>query len=196
MLLNVQPQSGCLPPLQEIGKERLLHAPASCLPRVLNVNTAVWQRALAVWRLLGVADPPAVALRNPKLPAVRWLVPGTHAKLAALQRLLPWQPSAADVVSQCGSYAASYSTSRVIGRLLFLQQEGTLHLLVADKAAERRDWWQQQHLHGGQQADKPAFVSLSNLATLSDAKFCSLLRWSAASLKDRAVSQVAAAASA
>ena len=130
--------------MQEFGKEQLLLAPPSCLPRVLTVDTTVWQRALAVWRLLGVADPPAVALGNLKLPAVHWLAPGTLAKLAALQRLPPWQPSAADVVSQCGGYAAIYSTSRLIGRLLFLQQEGTLHLLVADNAAARQHWLQQR----------------------------------------------------
>ena len=169
MLLKGTTDEPCFP-LQEFGKERLLRAPSSSLAQVLSVNTAVWQCALAVWRLLGVADPRAMAMRSFGLLGYDWLAPGTLAKLAALQHLPPWQPSAAAVVSQCGGYAAIYSTSRLIGRLLFLQQEGTLHLLVADKAAAR----QQRDLHGGQPADAPCRISLADVAGLTDAKFCCL----------------------
>ena len=165
----------CCPSLQEFGREALLQAAPWPRAAVLGVDTAVWQRTMAVWRLLGVADPAAVALGNLQLLASNWLAPGTHAKLAALQRLLPWQPAAADAVQQCASYVVATGPKRLIGRLLFLQQAGALPLLVADKQAARRQWREERGLPVGQTAaGEPQLVSLSDVCTLSDAEFCAL----------------------
>ena len=157
------------------GREALLEAGTSSLARQLAVDTAVWQRALAVWRLLGVPDPVAVAMNNLRTLSRDWLAPGRLAALTALQRLLPWQPSAADAVQQCAGYVATYAPRQLIGRLLFLQQEGVLPLLVANKRAAQRQWRQERGLPAGPAAHgEPQFVSMGDAAVLNDAKFGAL----------------------
>ncbi len=161
--------------MQEFNLEQLLQAAPSTFARMLAIDASVWQRALAAWQLLGVADPAAVARNNLLLHTCEWLTRGVLAKLAALQQLLPWQPTAADVVQQFGVYVAAGAPQRLIGRLLFLQQEGWLPLLVADKLAARQQWRQQRGLNAGQPTDQPLFISLRETAVLSDAKFCAML---------------------
>ena len=129
-----------------------------------------------MWQLLGVADPPALALRNTRSLTLNWLAADRLASLLALQQLLPWQPSAADAVQSCSNYIVNSAPPRLIGRLLFLQQEGVLPLLVADKAAAQREWRRQHGLPANRRAaGQPQLVSLCDTATLSDAKFCALL---------------------
>ncbi|PRW05902.1 16S rRNA methyltransferase G [Chlorella sorokiniana] len=160
----------------EFAREQLLQVAPNCLSHALAVGTAVWQRALAVWRLLGVADPAAVAHKNFLLISYSWLAPGVQAKLAAMQRLLPWGPTAAAAVQQHGSYVVGPAPKRLIGRLLFLQQEGLLLLLVADKAAAQRQWRKQHSLPAGRRAEgEPQLISLRDTAILSDTKFGAML---------------------
>ena len=162
--------------MQEFGLQRLQQAGSKSVPELLHVDTATWQRALAVWRLLGVADPPALALRNTRSLTLNWLAADRLASLVALQQLLPWQPSAADAVQCCGCYIVSSAPPRLIGRLLFVQQEGVLPLLVADKAAVQREWRRQHGLPANRRAaGEPPLISLCDTATLSDAKFYALL---------------------
>ena len=106
--------------LQEFGRQDLLQAPPRSFAALLAVDTAVWQRALAVWQLLGVPDPAALATSNLQPLKAGWLGPRTLAKLAALQQLLPWWPTAAEAVQQYALYVAGPSPERLIGRLLFL----------------------------------------------------------------------------
>ncbi len=142
----------------------------------LGCKTAQWQVALAVWRLLGVADPAALATRNLKLVAVGWLQPALLAAIAALQQLLPWQPTAAEVVQRFATYPAINGPERLIGRLLFLQQEGLLPLLVADKRAARQQWRQWRRLPSNRRVQgEPQFMSLRDTAVLPTAKLCTLL---------------------
>ena len=159
---------------QEFGLERLRQAGPESLAQLLNVDTAVWQRALAVWRLLGVADPAALGLRNTRLLALDWLAPDRLASLAALQQLVPWQPSVANAVQHFSVYVANGAPPRLMGRLLFLQQEGVLPLLVADKRAARKQWRQQRGPAAGQAAEEPLFFSLSEAVNLKDADFLAL----------------------
>ena len=145
---------------QEFGLERLLQAGLMPLAGLLAVDTTTWQRALAVWRLLGVADPAALGLRNNRSLMRDWLAPDRLASLAALQRLLPWQPSLADAVQHFSGYVANSAPPRLMGRLLFLQQERVVPLLVADKQAAQKQWWQQRGLPAGQAAEEPQLFSL------------------------------------
>ena len=168
--------------MQEFELQRLLQAGSLAEP--LAVDTATWQRALAVWRLLGVADPAALALHNTRSLVLNWLAADRLASLVALQQLLPWQPSAADAVQCWGSYVVNSAPPRLIGRLLFLQQEGVLPLLVADKAAARRQWRQQRSLPANRRAEgEPQLMSLSDTAVTSDTKFCSLLEEAQATMQ-------------
>ena len=159
---------------QEFGLERLLQAGPESLAELLKVDTANWQRALAVWRLLGVADPAALGLRSTRSLTLNWLAPDRLASLVALQRLLPWQPSPADAVQQFSGYVANYAPPRLMGRLLFLQQEGVLPLLVANKAAAKRQWRQERSLRAGQEAEQPLLLSLNDAVNLKDADFHAL----------------------
>ena len=162
--------------MQEFGLQRLLQAGPSSLAEPLAVDTATWQRALAVWWLLGVADPAALALCNTRSLTLNWLAADRLASLVALQQLLPWQPLAADAVQSCSSYIVNYALHRLIGRLLFLQQEGVLPLLVADKRAAQQQWRQQHGLSANRRAaGEPQFISLRDTAVESDTKFCSML---------------------
>ena len=116
-----------------------------------------------------------MALNNLAMLYRNWLAPGRLAALTALQRLLPWRPSAADALQQCSGYVATYAPKRLIGRLLFLQQEGALPLLVADKPAAQWQWREEHGLLAGAAAEgEPQFVSLRDAAVLNDAEFCAL----------------------
>ena len=161
---------------QEFGRGRVLQVSLASLAELLAVDATTWQRALAVWQLLGVPNPAALGLGNTRLLVQNWLKPDRLASLLALQQLLPWQPTAADAVQQCATYVANYAPQRLIGRLLFLQQEGLLPLLVADKRAAQQQWRQQRRLRAGQGAtDEPQFIGLRDTAVLSAAKFCAML---------------------
>ncbi|PRW05921.1 hypothetical protein C2E21_9392 [Chlorella sorokiniana] len=163
------------------GSHALLQAPGRSFAGLMVVDTAVWQRALAVWRLLGVADPATLAVVNLQPLAADWLAAGAQAKLAALQRLLPWQPTAAKAVQQCAAYVVGPSPKWLIGRLLFLQQEGTLPLLVADKQTALREWRRQRGLPANRRAEgEPQLVSLNDVVTLREDKFIALLETVAA----------------
>jgi hypothetical protein len=163
-------------PLQEFGKEEALRMMGKA-PGLLATGTAVWRLAVAVWRLCGVADPLAVVCNNPEVLLVDWLSPTRLANLLALQRLLPWEPSAAQVIERYGGYVAGKSAKRVAGRVLYLEQRGLLLQLVADKSTAKQEWRQsQQKLSAGREpASKPAFISVSNVATLDPAKFAGLV---------------------
>ena len=132
------------------------------LASLLAAHTATWQLALAVWRALGVPDPAVLALSNLKLLTRNWLLPDPLANLLALQRSLRL-PSEAAVVQRFADYVAAPSSQRVAGRLLFLQQEALLHLLVVRE-------------RGGQPPDDehPLSISLRDVAKLPDAAFCAL----------------------
>ena len=159
---------------QEFGLERLLQAGPESLKELLAVDAANWRRALAVWQLLGVAEPAALGLRNTRSLTLDWLAPDRLASLAALQQLLPWQPLPADAVQHCSGYVANYAPPRLMGRLLFLQQEGVLPLLVADKRTAKRQWQQQRGPAAGQAAEEPPFFSLPEALQLKDADFLAL----------------------
>ena len=156
---------------QEFGLERLLQAGPQSLAELLHVDTATWQGALAVWRLLGVADPAVLGLRSTRSLTLNWLAPDRLASLAALQQLLPWQPSPADAAQHFSGYVANYAPPRLMGRLLFLQQEGVLPLLVADKRAAQQQLRQQRRLPAGLAAEEPPFLSLYDAVRLKDADF-------------------------
>jgi hypothetical protein len=145
---------------------------------LLVIDVVVWRQALAVWRLCGVADPLAVVRNNPPMLTVNWLNPSRLANLLALQRLLPWEPSAAQVIERYGGYVASTAPKKLTGRLLYLEQLSLLELLVADKPTAKREWRQsQQGLSAGREAaGKPAFISVSNVATLAPTKFAGLVQ--------------------
>ncbi len=160
--------------MQEFGRERLLQASLASLAELLAVDVTTWQRALAVWRLLGVADPAALGMGNTRSLVLNWLKPGNLANLMALQ-LLPWQPTATDAVQQFHGYVVNYTPQRLIGRLLFVQQEGLLPLLVADKQAALQQVRRQRRLRAGQPADQPLFISLSDVGKLPNANFFSVL---------------------
>jgi hypothetical protein len=146
--------------LQEFGREEGLRM-VSAAPGLLAIRTAVWRRALAVWGLCGVADPRAVAVNCAQTVYQDWLRPSIQANLLALQRYLPWQPSAAEVIEQFASYVSTYAVKRLAGRLLFLEQAGLLPLLVVDKRVARQEWRQQQGLLVSKKtAGEPLFVSV------------------------------------
>jgi hypothetical protein len=107
---------------------------------------------------------------------VEWLHRSRLANLRALQQRLPWEVSAAQGIEQYGGYVASRAADRVAGRLLYLEQLGLLPLLVADKMAAKREWRLQQGLSGSKQAaGEPVFISASDVATLTAARFDSLV---------------------
>ena len=161
-----------LPCLQKLGREQALRA-VDKAPQLLAVNTAVWQRAPAVMWLCGVADPAAVALNNPLMLCVDWLAPGRLANRLALQRCLGLSP--AGVYERFGSYVAITSAEKLAGRLLYLEQRGLLHLLAADKQAARQAWRQERGLPANKRAaGEPAFISVSDVATLADKRFSCL----------------------
>ena len=136
-----------------------------------------------------MADPTALGLRNTQSLPLDWLAPDRLAKLAALQQLLPWQPSAVDAVQQFAAYVAMAGPSRLMGRLLFLQQEGVLPLVVAERRAAQQQWRQQRSLPASSGAQGvPQLFSLRDIAILSDAKFCALLEQAEAAQPEQPVS--------
>jgi hypothetical protein len=100
-----------------------------------------------------------------------WLRPSVQANLLALRCYLSWQPSAAEVIERFASYV-SCSAERLAGRLLFLEQAGLLPLLVANERVALQEWQQQGGLPATKKAAGiPAYISVRNVAVLSDAVF-------------------------
>lgn len=164
------------PPTQTFGQDALLAAPRSLAAQMLATRTDLWQQSLAVWGLLGVADPTAVAAQQLGAVTYGWLEPMRLARLLALQRLLPWQPTADEVLRRFAVYVAGVATPKLISRLLFIRQAGKLPLLVADKRGEQLRWRRQQGLQANRRAaGEPAYISMGDVAVLTDAQFCALL---------------------
>ncbi|KAI3427404.1 hypothetical protein D9Q98_010319 [Chlorella vulgaris] len=161
----------------EFGKEEALKMVEKA-PKLLAISVVVWRQALAVWRLCGVADPLAVVRNNPSLLGYDWLNPSRLANVLALQQLLPWEPSAAQVIERYGSYVTHLAPKKLTGRLLYLERLGLLQQLVADKWAARREWRQSQKQPsaGKKAAGEPAFISVSDVATLPPAQFAGLVQ--------------------
>jgi hypothetical protein len=158
--------------LQEFGQEQALCA-VNKAPGLLSINTVVWRRALAVMRRCGVAEPAAVPLKKVRMLCQDFLAPAHLAKRLALQRCLGL--SAAGVYAQFGSYVANSAAEKLAGRLLYLEQRGLLHLLVANKKAARRIWREERGLPANETAaGESAFISVCELAALPDAEFSSL----------------------
>lgn len=149
----------CLCALQELGHEALCWGPTTAVPCLLGEAPAVWQAALAVWDIIGVPDPEALALHNSHLVTVSWLNPDRLSIVLALQRKLPGQLSAAEVIVACAPYSM-FSTERIIGRLLFLEQQGVLDRFVRIKAGE---------------PDSRQLISLADVANHKDRSFAALV---------------------
>ncbi|KAI3427385.1 hypothetical protein D9Q98_010300 [Chlorella vulgaris] len=172
-------------PLQEFGEKEALRM-VGLTAQLLTIDVIVWRQALAVWRLCGVSDPLAVVRNNPQLLGYDWLNPSRLANLLALQRLLPWEPSAAHVIQRYGSYVAGPAAELLVGRLLYLEQLGLLQQLVADKRAVKQEWLQSlQRLSAGKEAaGQPAFISVYDVARASTAQFASLVHDAEARLSE------------
>ncbi|KAI3427378.1 hypothetical protein D9Q98_010294 [Chlorella vulgaris] len=160
----------------EFGKEEALRM-VGLAPALPLIDVMVWRQTLAVWRLCGMADPLAVVRNNPHMLGCDWLSPSRLANLLALQRLLPWEPSAAQLIQRYGDYVAGKSANRVAGRLLYLAQLGLLQLLVADKRAARQEWRLQRGLSGSTKAaGEPVFISVRDVARTTAAPFAGLVQ--------------------
>ncbi|KAI3427420.1 hypothetical protein D9Q98_010335 [Chlorella vulgaris] len=167
----------------EFGKEEALRMVGNA-PGLLAIDVIVWRQTLAVWRLCGVSDPLAVVCNNPQLLGYDWLNPSRLAKLLALQRLLPWEPSPAQIIEQHGSYLRR-SPKTLVGRLLYLEQLGLLQQLVADKLTARQEWRQRQGLSAGREAaGEPVFISVFDVAMKSPAQFAGLVQHAEAWLSE------------
>jgi hypothetical protein len=68
--------------------------------------------------------------------------------------------TAAEVIEQFASYVVGPAHERLVGRLLWLEQLGLVHLVVNKKQAAQQEWRQQQ----GCQPTKPCRVSLRSSA--------------------------------
>jgi hypothetical protein len=113
---------------------------------------------------------------NPFLLSYDWLHRSRLANLRALHQWLPWEVSAAQAIGCYGGYVAGYAADRVAGRLLYLEQLGLLPLLAANKPAAKREWRLQQGLSGIKKAaGEPVFISVSDVAILTAARFDSLV---------------------
>ena len=154
--------------LQVLGQQQALHAVFK-EPELLAVDTV--QPNIALMRLCGVADPPAVALNNVGMLRCDWLAQGRLANRLALQRCTGL--SAAGVYERFGGYLDK-APKRMVGRLLYLEHRSLQHLLVADKLEARLVWRQQRGLPASKRAaGEPAFISVGDVATLSDERFSS-----------------------
>ncbi|KAL4436512.1 hypothetical protein ABPG75_003651 [Micractinium tetrahymenae] len=117
-----------------------------------------------------------VARSNPRELCTDWLVIDKLVNRLVLQRCLPGGLSAGQVYEKHARYAAHISAERLAGRLLFLQHHGLLHLLVEKKGPARQQWRRQRGMPANRRAPgEPPFISLSDVGTLSDAQFASLL---------------------
>ncbi|KAL4426231.1 hypothetical protein ABPG77_009846 [Micractinium sp. CCAP 211/92] len=140
-------------------------------PQLLTIDSSVWQTALAVTQLCGLTEQQAmeVASNNALVLCCNWLAVGPLANRLALQRCL--QLTAGQVYLRHAGYATFSSAERLAGRLLFLQQHGLLHLLVAgkDKVVQQR-----RRQHGFRAAGEQPLISLGDVSTLSDIRYASL----------------------
>jgi hypothetical protein len=101
-----------------------------------------------------------------------WLRLSIQANLLALRHYLPWQPSAAEVIELFAGYVVGHAAERLAGRLLFLEQAGLLPLLEVDKRITLQEWRQQEGLPVNKKAaGEPLFISVRNVAILSDSAF-------------------------
>ena len=172
-------QPGCTPfcaaaNLQKFGKEAARQA-LDRAPRLVAVDTGVWQRALAVLHLHGVAGSAAEALNHVDVLCQDWLAPGSIANRLALQRCMGLSP--AGVYQRYAGYVSSADPTKLAGRLLFLELHGLLLLLVADKGAAKRAWRREGGLPANRTAaGEPAFISVGDVANLSAEKFTRLLQ--------------------
>ncbi|KAL4426219.1 hypothetical protein ABPG77_009834 [Micractinium sp. CCAP 211/92] len=144
-------------------------------PQLLAVDSSVWQKAQAVMQLSGLTEKQAmeVASKTAQVLHCNWLGVGPLANRLALQRCL--QLTAGQVYLRHARYIADRSAKRLAGRLLFLQQHGLLHLLVAEKK-ELLQLWRRQH---GFRADRrapgePPLISLDDVCILGDSRFASM----------------------
>ena len=137
------------------------------LAHLFAANTAHWQRALAVWRVLGVRGAGGLALGNTRPLTVDWLDEGRLANLLALQRGLGLGNPGAVVEQGFAGYVGNYAMERVAGRLLFLEQAGLAHLVVADV----KEWRRERGLPPNKASPgEPPLISLNALVTASNAK--------------------------
>ena len=84
--------------------------------------------------------------------------------------------SAAGVYERYGGYVVRCGAKKLAGRLLFLEDRGLAHLLVADKQAAKKAWRLQRGLPANRSAPgEPTFITVGDCAILPDAKFTSLL---------------------
>ncbi|KAL4426262.1 hypothetical protein ABPG77_009877 [Micractinium sp. CCAP 211/92] len=114
-------------------------------PALLGIDSSVWQSALVVMQRCGLTEERAleVASNNPSALQNNWLAAGLLANRLALQRCL--QLTAGQVYERHAGYIAGHSAYRLFGRLLFLQQHGLQHLLVAEKKELLQQWRRRQH---------------------------------------------------
>ncbi|KAL4436526.1 hypothetical protein ABPG75_003665 [Micractinium tetrahymenae] len=146
-------------------------------PRLLTINTSVWQTALAVMQLCGLTrdDVLKAAHLNPSVLCSDWLALGSLVNRLALQRCLPGGLSAGQVYKEHASYSVMFAAKRLAGRLLFLRQHVLLHLLVAEKKGPQQNWRQQHGYRADRRAPgEPPFVSLCDANGLTDVQFASL----------------------
>lgn len=69
------------------------------------------------------------------------------------------------------AYVGGVTADKLISRLLFIRRAGKLPLLVADKRRRR-----QQGVQGNRRAaGEPAYISMGDVAVLTDAQFAALL---------------------
>ncbi|KAL4426239.1 hypothetical protein ABPG77_009854 [Micractinium sp. CCAP 211/92] len=143
-------------------------------PILLTINSSVWQTALAAMQLCGLTEEQALEVGSKNAQAVcrNWLAGGPLANRLALQRCL--QLTAGQVYMRHAGYAACSSAERLAGRLLFLQQHGLLHLLVAEKEELLKQWRRQHGFRADRRAaGEPPLLSLGDV-TRPDAHFASL----------------------
>ncbi|KAL4436528.1 hypothetical protein ABPG75_003667 [Micractinium tetrahymenae] len=90
-----------------------------------------------------------------------WVAPGRLVNRLALQHCLPGGLTAGQVYQSHAGYIANTSKERLVGRLLFLQHHGLLHLLVASK----REWRWQRSLPAHRPAPgEPPLISLRDVS--------------------------------
>jgi hypothetical protein len=150
-------------------------------PNLLAVRSAIWQCNLAVMRLLGVADPHAIAHKNGNVLVHKWLSPAILLKLLALQRFIPGKMSYGQIIVSWATYVASKSAKRIVGRLLYLEQAGLLQQFVQTKPNKRAE-------------GEPEYISVGDVATASDAKLAGLVAAAASQLRCKPVSRDSIAA--
>ncbi|KAL4436538.1 hypothetical protein ABPG75_003677 [Micractinium tetrahymenae] len=162
-------------PVQQVfGQEQALHM-LDVAPILLTVDSRVWQTALAVMELCGLAQDTIllVVQSNPAMLDVIWLEPRRLASRLLLERCL--QLTAGQVYERHAGYVAKTGTERVAVRLLFLQKNNLLPWLVAEKEELLKDWRRQRGFRAARPAPgEPPLISLRDVGKRTDAQFASL----------------------